>query len=123
MYVHIHIYMFYIYHINMCIYMYFKSFSLHQKYLECVTYIKNCNNKQRTFIGSEEKVLTQIPLQGSENRSDVKENKELGGGDWGEKAGSSIFCYKNFGNQQSKWSYETEKVSCFRNMWKEKTFS
>lgn len=78
------------------------------------------NEKLVISCGSEEKVLTQIPLQGSKNRSNVKENKELGECDWGEKIGSSSFYYKNFGNQHSKRSYETERALCFRNMWKEK---
>lgn len=80
------------------------------------------NEKLVIPCGSDEKVLSQIPLRGSKNRSDVKESKEPGEDGWGEKLDSSIVYYRNIGNQHSKKSYEREKALSFRNMRKEKTF-
>lgn len=44
------------------------------------------NEKLVIYCGSVD--FSQIPLQGSKNRSDVKERKEPGEDGWGEKLGS-----------------------------------
>jgi len=66
------------------------------------------NEKSVIPCGSQEKVLSQIPLRGSKNRSDMKESKEPGEDGWGVKLGSSVVYYKNIGNQHSKKCYERE---------------
>lgn len=53
----------------------------------------------------------------------MKESKEPGEDGWEEKLDSGVVYYRNTGNQHSKKSYEGEKAPCFRNKWKEKTFS
>lgn len=56
------------------------------------------NEKLVISCGSEDKVLPQVALRGSKNRSDVKESKEPGEDGWGEKLGSSVIYYKIIGN-------------------------